>query len=80
MENENGVYTIALLDEALFNFLDNKLKEEYERAGPGDDIACPLRDCGRSYKTKYSLWRHFQTHNPTRQFVCEYCSKTFSLV
>ena len=43
------------------------------------EILCLHEGCPRVYSNKYSMLRHYTTHNPTRQYQCIYCSKRFAL-
>lgn len=40
---------------------------------------CPLPDCGKPFKTKFSLNRHSLVHDAEKRCVCPVCSKKFTL-
>ncbi|OMJ71315.1 hypothetical protein SteCoe_30516 [Stentor coeruleus] len=42
-------------------------------------FCCPSSDCGREYKCKFNLKRHFESsHLGLKHFICEMCNKSFA--
>uniref|UniRef100_A0A8R1TM51 C2H2-type domain-containing protein n=1 Tax=Onchocerca volvulus TaxID=6282 RepID=A0A8R1TM51_ONCVO len=52
----------------------NKRKRESD---PGDK-AHKCEACGKSFRKKFELMRHYVVHTKERRFVCEICGKRFS--
>ena len=44
-----------------------------------EDYPCQYEGCSRTYKSKFSLKRHYLSHQGIRNHRCPYCNKGFAL-
>ena len=40
---------------------------------------CDLLSCGQTFKTKFSLKRHYKKHFQKKVYPCKFCHKRFNL-
>ena len=48
-------------------------------AKPKKQFTCPFPNCGRLFRTKFSMKRHSLIHSQNKQYICKHCGKKFAL-
>ena len=46
---------------------------------PSQTFACSYTNCGKAFRTQFSLNRHMILHNKTKNEICRFCGKRFAL-
>lgn len=57
----------------------NSTKTEQESEHEQKEYKCDYGCCDKSYRTRFSLKRHYLTHMGIKQHKCPYCEKRFAL-